>query len=155
MAMAKNNITVRALVGADFERIIELDRINSGSSRRGFFEKRRRAVEHNPEVFIGLAVCTGEQLVGFLMATVLDGEFGGSKRVAVLDTLGVDLDHRRVGVGHGLLHELIAEIKRRGGQELRTQVEWNQPGLLDFFGSVDFSLAPRLVLERSTEEMQF
>ena len=153
--MAKTNITVRALTGADFERIIELDRINSGSSRRGFFEKRRHAMEHNPEVFIGLAACAGERLVGFIMATVLNGEFGGTRRVAVLDTLGVDPDHRRVGVGHELMRELIAEIKRRGGHGLRTQVEWNQPGLMDFFSSVGFSLAPRLVLERSTEEIAF
>lgn len=153
--MAETNTTVRALTGADFERIIELDRINSGSSRRGFFEKRRDAMAHNPEVFVGLAACTGERLVGFIMATVLNGEFGGARRVAVLDTLGVDPDNRRVGVGHELMRELIAEIKRRGGHGLRTQVEWNQPGLMDFFSSVGFTLAPRLVLERSTEEIAF
>ena len=153
--MVKNSTTIRALTGGDFERIIELDRINSGSSRRGFFEKRRRAMERNPEVFIGLAACAGEYLVGFIMATILNGEFGGPRRVAVLDTLDVDPDHRRAGMGHDLMHELIAEVKRRGGHELRTQVEWNQPGLMDFFSSVGFSLAPRLVLERSTEEIAF
>ena len=153
--MAKHNTTVRALTGGDFERVIELDRINSGSSRRGFFEKRRQAMERNPEVFIGLAAYAGEHLVGFIMATVLNGEFGGSRRVAVLDTLNVDPDHQRSGMGHELMNELIQEVKRRDGHELRTQVEWNQPGLMDFFSGVGFSLAPRLVLERSTEEIAF
>ena len=153
--MAETNITVRTLTGTDFGRVIELDRINSGSSRRGFFEKRQRAMEHNPEVFIGLTACAGERLVGFIMATVLNGEFGGARRLAVLDTLGVDPGHRRVGVGHELMRELIVEIKRRGAYGLRTQVEWNQPGLMDFFSNVGFSLAPRLVLERSTEEIAF
>ena len=151
--MTANNLTLRTLIGADFEKVIELDRINSGTSRRGFFEKRQRAMEHNPEVFIGLAARVDEELVGFIMATILNGEFGGSRRVAVLDALGVDPARRRIGVGHELLGELIAEIKQRGGHELRTQVEWNQPGLMDFFSSVGFSLAPRIVLERSTEEI--
>ena len=153
--MAVNNITVRALTGDDLERVIELDRINSGSSRRGFFDKRRHAMERNPEVFIGLVACAGEHVVGFIMATVLSGEFGGSRRVAVLDTLNVDPDHQRAGVGHKLMHELIAEVKRRDGHELRTQLEWDQPGLMNFFNSVGFSLAPRLVLERPTEEIAF
>lgn len=153
--MTENKFTVRPLVGTDIEGVIELDRTNGGSSRRGFFEKRECAMQHDPDVFIGLAACTGGRLVGFVMASILDGEFGGDKRVAVLDTLGVAPDHRGVGIGHRLLHELISEVRRRGGHELQTQAEWNQPGLMDFFSSVGFSLAPRLVLERSTEETEF
>lgn len=153
--MTEINFTIRPLVGTDFEGVIELDRINGGSSRRGFFEKRESAMKQNHDAFIGLAACAGERLVGFVMASILDGEFGGNKRVAALDTLGVAPDHRGVGVGHRLLHELISEVRRRGGHELQTQAEWNQPGLMDFFCSVGFTLAPRLVLERSTEEIGF
>ena len=153
--MAEVAFTVRPLAGYDFEAVIELDRVSGGSSRRGFFEKRERAMEHDPDVFIGLAACAGGQVVGFVTASILDGEFGGDKRVAVLDALAVTPDHRGSGVGHLLLKELIGEVRQRGGRELQTQAEWNQPGLMDFFNSVGFTLAPRLVLERSTEDIGF
>ncbi|MDA9982177.1 GNAT family N-acetyltransferase [Gammaproteobacteria bacterium] len=153
--MTEIKFIVRPLAGNDFEAVIELDRISGGSSRRGFFEKRERAMEHDPNVFIGLVACADGQLVGFVTACILYGEFGGDKRVAVLDALAVTPDHRGSGVGHRLLQELIGEVRQRGGRELQTQAEWNQPGLVDFFNSVGFILAPRLVLERSTEDVGF
>ena len=153
--MTSDQFSLRPLAEADFEAAIELDRINGGSSRRGFFEKRERAMAHDPQVFIGLAACSGDRLLGFVLASILEGEFGGTGRVAVLDTLSVDPDHSHTGVGHGLMNELIAEVRRRGGHELQTQAEWKQPGLTDFFASMGFSLAPRLVLERSTEDVGF
>lgn len=153
--MTENAFSVRPLAGTDFEEVIELDRINSGSSRRGFFENRRRAMLDDPKAFIALAACAGEQLVGFVLASILDGEFGGTARVGVLDTLGVAEEHRRTGVGRRMLDALTDEVWRRGGHELQTQAEWNQPGLMDFFRSTGFTLAPHLVLERSTEEISF
>jgi len=153
--MPKISFAIRPLTESDFERVMELDRINSGSSRRGFFEKRSRAMLENPEVFIGLAACTEERLVGFVMASILDGEFGGDQRVAVLDALGVAPDHRGQGAGRRLLGQLVSEVRRCGGHELQTQAQWNQPGLMDFFSSMGFTLAPRLVLERTTKEILF
>lgn len=153
--MTEIKFTVRPLAGTDFEAVIELDRISGGISRRGFFEKRERAMQHDPDVFIGLAACNSERLVGFVTASILDGEFGGDKRVAVLDALAVAPSHRGVGVGHLLMQELSSEVRQRGGRELQTQAQWNQPGLMDFFNSAGFTLAPRLVLERSTEDIGF
>ena len=149
--MTKETLSLRPLAADDLETVVDVDRSNSGSSRRGFFEKRQRAAENDPTAYIGIVACSGERVVGFVLASILDGEFGGTARIAVLDTLGVVPDRQRAGVGHLLLQELISEVRRRGGQELQTQADWNQPGLTDFFSSVGFSLAPRLVLERSTE----
>jgi GNAT superfamily N-acetyltransferase len=153
--MTEIKFTVRPLAGTDFEAVVELDRISGGSSRRGFFENRERAMEHDPDVFIGLAACAGEQFVGFVTASILEGEYGGDKRIAVLDALAVAPDHRGSGAGHQLLKELIREVRQRGGRELQTQAEWNQPGLMDFFNSVGFALAPRMVLECSTDGIGF
>ncbi len=153
--MTEIKFTVRPLAGTDFEAVIELDHISGGISRRGFFEKRERAMQHDPAVFIGLAACNSERLVGFVTASILDGEFGGDKRVAVLDALAVAPSHRGVGVGHLLMQELSSEVRQRGGRELQTQAQWNHPGLMDFFNSAGFTLAPRLVLERSTEDIGF
>ena len=48
--------------------------------------------------------------------------------------------------------QLMTEIRNRGGKELQTQAGWDQPAVLDFFASTNFSMAPRLILERPTPD---
>ena len=80
----------------------------------------------------------------------LDGEFGGSERVVVLDAVGVANDRQSKGIGSRLMQGLIDEVRDRGGRELRTQARWDQSGLLVFFAKAGFRLAPSVVLERRT-----
>ena len=136
----------------DLESVIALDRSHSGQSRRGFFEKRWRAMARAPEAFISLAAEWENALAGFVLAHVLDGEFGGSERVVVLDAVGVANDARGNGIGTSLMQALVDEVRERGAGELRTQARWDQRGLLEFFAKVGFRLAPSVVLERSTGE---
>lgn len=143
---------VRPAAEADLEAIIALDRSHSGQSRRGFFEKRWRAITRTPGAFISLAAEREGALAGFLLAHVLDGEFGGSERVAVLDAVGVAADDRGRGIGSHLMQALVDEVRERGGREVRTQARWDQRGLLDFFAKAGFQLAPSVVLERGTGE---
>ena len=105
-----------------------------------------------PEAFISLAAEQEDALTGFLLAHVLDGEFGGSERVVVLDAVGVAGDARGKGIGSALMQALVDEVRARGGRELRTQARWDQRGLLEFFAKAGFRLAPSVVLERSTGE---
>ncbi len=143
---------LRPVEEGDLESVIALDRSHSGQSRRGFFEKRWRAMAREPEAFISLAAEQENALLGFVLAHVLDGEFGGSERVAVLDAVGVANDTRGKGIGSSLMQGLVDEVRDRGGRELRTQARWDQRGLLEFFAKAGFRLAPSVVLERSTGE---
>jgi hypothetical protein len=45
---------------------------------------------------------------------------------------------------------VLAAIRERGVRELHSQAEWTSHDLLKFFDSSGFTLAPRVVLERST-----
>ena len=143
---------LRPAEDSDLESVITLDRGHSGQSRRGFFEKRWRAMARAPEAFISLAAEQENSLVGFVLAHVLDGEFGGSERVVVLDAVGVANDHQQKGIGSHLMRGLIEQVRAHGGHELRTQARWDQRGLLDFFAKAGFRLAPSVVLERGTGE---
>ncbi len=131
----------------DLDSVADLDRRSGGVSRHGFIRKRLASQERDPELFISIAAMTDDVLVGFVFCHIIEGEFGGAERMAVLDAMGVDPDYRGLGFGHQMLDNLIAEVRERGGRELRTQAGWNQRGLVDFFSRTGFSLAPRLVLE--------
>ena len=150
--MKDAELALRPTREPDLESVIALDRRHSGQSRRGFFEKRWRAMARAPEAFISLAAEQEDALTGFLLAHVLDGEFGGSERVVVLDAVGVAGDARGKGIGSALMQALVDEVRARGGRELRTQARWDQRGLLEFFAKAGFRLAPSVVLERSTGE---
>ncbi len=90
-------------------------------------------------------------MAGFVCCHLLKGEFGSDDLIAVLDAISVDPQSQGQGVGHELMQYITGEIRQRGGKELRTQAGWNQPEVLNFFSRNGFALAPRLVLERSTE----
>jgi predicted N-acetyltransferase YhbS len=153
--MADNDITIRPLTVDDLDAVVAVDRRVSEVSRRGFFEKWIKARARDERTFVALAACSGDALVGFALAHILDGEFGGAATVAVLDALTVDPGHKASGIGHTLMDALAAGARERGASELQTQAGWDEPELLGFFAAVGFTLAPRLVLERGATGTDF
>ncbi len=153
--MTQVKTDLRPVSANDLDQVAVLDEQVSGESRRGFFEKRLKLQAKEPEAFISLAAISGSQLVGFLFAQLLDGEFGHREPVAVLDAIGVAPDQQGKSVGRQLMAELDRIMEKRGVAELHTQASWHQPGLAEFFSSVGFELAPRLVLERPAERVEF
>lgn len=143
--------TIRDIAAADLERVIELDRRLTGKPRRNYHEKRMAAMGAEPASFITLAAADGPVLKGYAYAHILDGEFGGSGPVGVVDTIGVDPDQRGQGLGRKLMAAIEDALKKRGIKEVVSQADWTEQAITRFFQSAGFELAPRLVLERSTE----
>ncbi len=143
------NCASRRLGVDDVERVIAIDRVHSGHSRRRFFEKRFAAAEAQPEDFIHVGVVQDGLLRGFAIARVHRGEFGHERAVAVLDAIGVDSESRERGIGQLLMRELGAAMGSRGVRTLQSQADWTNHGLLRFFAHAGFELAPRLALQRA------
>ena len=97
----------------------------------------------------------GGEVAGFLLGHLLDGEFGGLERVAVLDAVAIDPAAQRQGLARKLVGEFDRSARERGASEMRTQAQWDRPGLVEFFSAAGFRLSPRLVLERPTEYVNF
>jgi predicted N-acetyltransferase YhbS len=135
--------------------VVVLDSTTNGGNRRDFFIKRFDAQEKHPEAFISMGASEAGKMVGYVCCHMLQGEFGGDELIAVLDAMAVEPASQRHGVGHELMQQLIDEIRHRGGKDLRTQVGWDQPGVIDFFSNTGFAMAPRLILERSTRDVRF
>ncbi|MBF0267383.1 MAG: GNAT family N-acetyltransferase [Alphaproteobacteria bacterium] len=140
---------VRPLTAGDLDAIVALDQKITGHSRRGFYEKRMKAMASDASSFIALGAEIGGQMKGFLMGYILDGEFGGNAPVAVMDALGVDPRSRGAGLAKTLVASLDAVLKSKGVMELQTQAAIAEQDLISFFIASGFQLAPRLTLERS------
>lgn len=148
------SMTVRAVTSADLDRVVELDRRLTGQPRADFYKRRLDAQAADPSSFISFAAADGTTLAGFFFAHVLDGEFGGQSPVVVLDALGVDPDARGRGIGRKLMVQLEETMKALGAKEMVTQADWTEHALVRFFGANGFTLAPRLMLERSTADVE-
>lgn len=149
--MSENDVNLRQLTINDLDQVVDLDRSIGGVSRRGYFEKRLKAQTRDADAFVSIAACEGNDVVGFALARVIEGEFGGRDKVAVLDALAVKPERQAAGIGHRAMDALCEEAKKRGASELQSQASWSdEHDLLGFFASIGLTLAPRLVLERST-----
>ena len=141
--------TVRPLRSIDIERVIAIDSAHVGEPRRRFFEKRLTHATRHPDDFVHVGVVRNGALVGFAFARILRGEFGRPQAIATLDAVGVEHDSRAHGVGRALMEGLTKLMREKGVKLLQSQADWTNHGLLRFFDSSGFGLAPRLVLERS------
>jgi len=145
----QEKLGLRSLMPDDLERVVAIDGGITGRSRRLFFEKRLQAALGDPHGFVALAVDrSDEQLIGFAIARLQNGEFGDDHRIAVLDVIGVDPDARHSGAGTVLLDGIVGRLKKMNIGEMRTQVDWQNRDLMQFFAAAGFGLAFDHVLER-------
>jgi GNAT superfamily N-acetyltransferase len=140
---------VRPLNSADLGRVVAIDLMHVGESRHRFFEKRLAHAVRHPEDFVHVGVTCDGVLVGFAFARIQRGEFGREQALATLDAFGVEHSSQHRGVGRALMQGLTEVMRRKGVQSLQSQADWTNHLLLRFFDASGFSLAPRLVLERS------
>ncbi len=150
--MAEPKTTTRDLKGNDLERVIAIDRRITGRSRRGFFTKRSAALAEDGNGFLALVAERSGGTAGFVIAHLLDGEFGGTAPVGVIDALGVDPEVARTGAGRTMLAALEAGLTSRGVRELRTEADWSEHELTAFLSATGFELDRRLVLERAVAQ---
>lgn len=144
---------IRPLTATDLEAVISIDTGITGVSRRGYFEKRLVAATDRPRDYVYVGLQAGERLVGYVLAKLVNGEFGKPGASASLDAIGVDRGHSRKGYGHQLLQAVGQILAAKGVQTLTSQVDWSNSAMLGFFNGAGFELAPRLVLVRTTQEI--
>ncbi len=146
--MTNSTENIRMLTAEDLAQVIEIDEKNTGRSRKDFFEKRIKAALKHPKDFIYIAHENEVGLMGYLLARLQTGEFGDSHTVAVLDDIGVRHDAQGKGVGHHLMDELVRIIREKNIHEIRSQADWPDRPVLNFFGASGFDLAPRVIYRR-------
>ena len=143
----EERVMVRGLRPDDLEPVIALDAKNTGRRREEFFKLKLRQNLAESGIKISLAAELDGCFCGFLLARVYYGEFGSPEPVAVLDTLDVNPDFRRQGVGTSLMRQLCKNLTSLRVSHLQTEVSWDDPALLAFFHQQRFRLANRICLD--------
>jgi ribosomal protein S18 acetylase RimI-like enzyme len=155
MTMARDtrdaDYAVRRLVPDDLAKVAEIDALLSGSSRRGYFEKRLAAALREPNSHVQLGIDGANGLEAYILARILDGEYGQDETSVLLEVIGVDPGGQHAGMGHRLMLALELEMDVRGISRLQTQASWRDHGLLQFFDGGGFHKAARHIIERPTE----
>lgn len=145
----RGKLGVRQLERDDLDAIVAIDRAVSGRVRLAFYEKRFAHYAREPGAFVTLVAELDRRPVGFALARLYEGEFGGVGPEAALDAIGVDIEARHLGIGRALIDSMMAAMRIHDIRELATQVDWSETDLLGFFARMKFTPAPRVVLERA------
>ena len=124
-AAAESTIAVRALAREDLDAVVAIDAAIEGRTRRGYVERRLAAAVRAPKLHAQFAATDANGLAGYILARVLEGEFGRSEPGLRLEIVGVRRDAQHHGIGTRLLEALAAWARRHGIRDLRTQAAWN------------------------------
>jgi N-acetylglutamate synthase-like GNAT family acetyltransferase len=145
--VAAEQCAIAALTREDLEAVVAIDAAIEGHSRRAYFERRLAAAVREPALHAQLAARDGQGLAGYVLARVLEGEFGRSEPGLRLEVVGVRGDAQGHGVGRQLFDGLAAWAKRHGIRDVRTQATWNDHRMVSWLDAMGFKLAPDHVVD--------
>ncbi len=148
-ALSNERVIVRSMEEGDLRKIISIDKDNTGLDRSDYLARKMHDTLHESGVRVSLVAEMEEYPVGFIMARVDFGEFGHSSTEAEMDTLGVDPGYQGHGVGRALMAQLIANLAVLRVDTIRTEIDWNDTGLITYLSAMGFVPAQRLVLLRT------
>jgi ribosomal protein S18 acetylase RimI-like enzyme len=149
--LARDRIPLRSIRESDLSALIAIDRRITGRDRSTYFERKLEEVLRESDVRVSLVAEWDNVPIGFIMARVDFGEFGRLEPTAVLDTLGVDPDYRKQGVGRALLSQLLVNLMTLRIERIRTEVDWQARDLVGFLDRCGFRPAQQLCFGRSIE----
>jgi predicted N-acetyltransferase YhbS len=143
----RSDLTIRTLSQGDLNRLVRMDEQHTGRRRQAWYEGKLARALAESDVQISLGVEMDGVLVGAVLGSLHYGEFGQPEPSAVLDTVLVDREYHRRGVAAALLSQLVKNLNAFHIERLRTEVAWDEHGLVSFFARMGFTPVPRLVLE--------
>jgi predicted N-acetyltransferase YhbS len=144
--MAAETVTIRTLKMEDLPAIAEIDTKVLGKKRPEYWENKLEISQSRSPV-MSMVAESGGKVVGFILGEASGWEFGIPNTVAWIDTIGVDPDYQKKGVGRLLFKELLSHMKKVGVSNVYTLVNWKDWDLLKFFERVGFARGDMINLE--------
>lgn len=140
-------LTIRPLAPDDLALVVAIDAALEGRPRRAYVERRLASALSEPALHAQFAVCDDDGgLAGYILARVMQGEFGRRERGLRLEMVGMRTGARRMGRGRQLFDALSQWAARHKVTELRTAARWRDVEMLQWLAAVGFELAPDVIL---------
>lgn len=164
--MALNGLKIRVLTENDLDAVVKIDKKVLGKERRSFWKRKIAFAGIFPRP--ALVAELEDTVVGFILGYVSGWEFGVPDTIGWIDTLGVDPDYQRRGIGRALFNALIGNFRHSGKEGtvgtrkaeiegvnvVYTLVKWTDWDLLGFYHSMGFNKGEMLNLEFKIRENQ-
>ena len=147
-ALARDKFDVRTLKAGDLDDIIRIDQKVGGLRREAYIRELVDEAMSNSAVRVSLVARVDGIAAGFVMARADFGDYGRAEPVAVLDTIGVDPEYARRGLGHALLSQLLVNLEGLRVERVETVVARENFGLLEFFYGAGFGQSQRLFFDK-------
>ncbi len=148
-ALSNDQVPVRTMKQSDLRKIVSIDKAGTGQDRSEYYERKQYESLHETGVRVSLVAELEEYPVGFIMARVDFGEFGHTSSEAAMDAFGVDPGYQGQGVGRALMSQLVASLAALQVETVRTEVDWNDVGVISFLEANGFTPAQRVTLVRN------
>ena len=135
----------------DFDAVLKIDEKITQVSRREYFEQRFELLFKSGEYLPTSFVAENERgdIVGFIMGVLYIGEFGVTQEGVSLDTVGVDPDYRKQGIGELLMNAFVDHLRDLEVNKINTLVNKNDKQMIRYFNDNQFEPSKNIInLER-------
>ncbi|MCF6247803.1 MAG: GNAT family N-acetyltransferase [Desulfobacula sp.] len=150
--MKKKIIKIRLMKNQDFDAVVRIDQKVLKVSRPEYYEQKFERLFQSGEYLPTSLVAQDENetIVGFIMGELYIGEYGISREGAAVDTVGVDPDYQRQGIGEKLMTEFVDHLKQLGVKKINTLVDKSDKRMMLYFDSNKFTPSVAVInLERN------
>ncbi len=145
--VAVRQTTLRPLARGDLEAVVDIDAVSEGRRRHPYFARRLAAAIREPTRHLQMAAVEGGEVVGYILARVLEGEFGRDEPALSIEAIGARHDSMGIGIGSRLLAALGEDARRLGVAQFRTQAAWNNHPMLRWLDKNAFAVAASHIVD--------
>ncbi len=149
-----DEILVRSMQEGDLSAVGAIDAASSGRRRPRYFEVMLHRAITQAGLQISLVAEVDKCVVGFVIGSLYYGEYGVVEPSASIDSISVSPDRRGKHVGKALMRQLRLNLGALRITTLRTEVSWDNFGLLAFFRNQGFQPSKRICLECDLDPTQ-
>ena len=146
-------LTIRPLTRDDLTAVVAIDAAIEGRWRRNYVERRLAAALREPALHAQFAACDAKGLAGYILARVLEGEFGRAEPGLRLEMVGMRADARGHHGGARLFQALSEWARRHKIRDVRTSAGWRDEQMLHWLDSMGFLLAPKFILDAAMDDV--